>query len=124
MENKIFQQESFNAAWGPVFNITSGTLVIDDETFVLQPSIAKTVMSGGIGKKAYTPKVYNIAEVCGYTNKFAAWMEIMFADGSSLKLSHSLSKDSKRKLIAAIERRRARYFESRGEALPPLKSTI
>lgn len=123
-DNKVFQQEEFSATWGPLLNLTNGNIVLDDETITLQPSVAKTVMSGGIGRSAYTSQVYKIADVCGYVNKFAAWMEIMFADGTRLKLSYSISKNSKRKLIEAIERRRAHYYESRGENIPQLKSNI
>lgn len=119
-----FPQESFPMSWGPMLNLSTGKAILDDETITLQPNVAGTVITGGMGKGAYTPKVFNIADICGYSSGFAAWMSIHFTDGSKMKVSVAISKKAKRQFIEAIERRRAYCFTSRKLPVPPLQSQI
>lgn len=93
-----FPQEKFRASWGSLINLSTGNLVIDDDTITLQPNIAQTVVSGGMSRKAYKPQIFNIADVCGYSSVFAAWMAIHLTDGTKIKVSIAISKKRNKNL--------------------------
>lgn len=118
-----FPQESFPATWGTTFNLSNGKVVVDDDTFSLVPDGALTAIIGTVGKKAYSSRKYPIWNIVGYKGVFMAWMKILFDDGTELKVS--IGTDSKkRRLIAALERRRAAIFAAAGDPLPPLVADI
>lgn len=116
-------QIRFPATWGPMLNLSTGKLIIDDATFMLVPDTGLTVLSGGIGRKAYANQTYPLDAIVGYENNFMAYMSILFADGKKLKLSIG-SKSKKRELVNALEQKRAALFSAQGKPLPPLTSII
>lgn len=118
-----FPKVSFPATWGKTFNLSNGKVVVDDDTFSLVPNAVLTAMIGSLGDKAYNTRNYPIWNITGYQKVFMAWMKILFSDGTELKVS--IGTDSKkRKLIAALEERRAAIFAAAGDPLPPLTATI
>lgn len=117
------QEYRIMAAWGPLFNLTNGNIVVDDRHFTLVPNKALTAMAFSVGKGAYATRPYDIENIAGYENNFMAWMTILLRDGSKVKVSIG-SKSKKHELIAALEQRRAALFAARGQQPPVLTSII
>ena len=117
------QEFRIMASWGPIFNLSTGQIVVDDQHFTLVPNKALTAMALSVGKGVYANHPYDIENIAGYENNFMAWMTILLRDGSKVKVSIG-SKSKKHELIAALEKRRAALFASRGHQLPLLTSII
>lgn len=119
----MFTQVMFPAVWGPMFNLSNGKLVVDEQTFSLVPNTALKVMALSVGKKAYSSQTFPIDAITGYESNFMAWMSILFRDGSKVKVSIG-SKSKKREIIAALEERRSAIFAAKGQSAPQLSVTI
>lgn len=119
----MFQQESIMASWGSMFNISSGRIIIDEQTFSLVPNVALTAMAMNLGTKAYSTQTFPIDAIIGYKQIFMAWMAILLNDGTKVKVSIG-TKKKKQQLISALEARRNAIFASRGQYAPPLISVI
>lgn len=111
-----FPQISFPASWGPLFNLSSGKIVVDDRTFSLVPNTAMTALTLSVGK-AYSNQVFPIDAIIGYESNFMAWMSIILNDGKKIKLSIG-SKSKKREMINALEQRRLAIFSDMGKVAP------
>lgn len=83
----MFQQESIMASWGSMFNISSGRIIIDEQTFSLVPNVALTAMAMNLGTKAYSTQTFPIDAIIGYKQIFMAWMAILLNDGTKVKVS-------------------------------------
>lgn len=117
------QQISFRVAWGSLFNLSNGKLVVDDTTFTLVPNVALTAINMSLGAKAYSNQTFPIDAIIGYKKVFMAYMAILFNNGSKLRVSIGTD-DKKRELIYALEQRRAAIFAARGQRMLPLIQTI
>lgn len=118
-----FPQMAFPASWGPMFNLSTGKLVVDDRTFSLVPNTTLTSLSFAVGNKAYSSQVYPIDAIIGYESNFMAWMSIILNDGNKVKLSIG-SKSKKREIINTLEQRRIAFFSNMGKTAPQLISNI
>ena len=116
-------QITFPASWGPMFNVSTGKIVIDDQTFSLVPDKKLTALTFTTGKKAYSNKVFPIDAIIGYESNFMAWMSIILNDGNKIKLSIGF-KSKKRELINALEQRRITLFSNMGKTATLLISNI
>lgn len=114
---------SFLVSWGPVFNLTIGKLVIEEDSFSLVPNDAVTGLMLTVGKKAYSTNSFPIDAIIGYKNIFMAWMSIILNNGKKINISVG-SKSKKKELIAFLEQQRFAIFEAKGEMVPPLSMTI
>lgn len=119
----MFQQKSFPAAWGSFFNLSSGSVVVDEQTFSLVPNGALTALTFSIGKKAYSVQTFPIEAIIGYKGIFMAWMSILLNDGSKVNVSIGTN-EKKRALIEALEQQRAAIFAAKGQVAPRLVSVI
>lgn len=119
----MFTQISFPASWGPMLNLSTGKLIVDENSFSLVPNDGLTALTLSVGKKAYSSQTYSIDAIIGYENNFMAWMSILLNDGNKVKLSIG-SKDKKREIISALEQRRLAIFSNRGKVAPQLTVTI
>ena len=80
------QEFRIMASWGPIFNLSTGQIVVDDQHFTLVPNKALTAMALSVGKGVYANHPYDIENIAGYENNFMAWMTILLRDGSKVKV--------------------------------------
>lgn len=106
-----------------MFNLSTGKIIVDDQTFSLVPDTILTALTLTTGKKAYSNKVFPIDAITGYESNFMAWMSIILNDGNKIKLSIG-SKSKKREIINALEQRRIAFFSNMGKTAPHLISNI
>ncbi|MDE6272797.1 MAG: hypothetical protein K2M31_07305 [Muribaculaceae bacterium] len=119
----MYNQESFGATWGPMYNLSNGSIVVDERAFSLVPNGLATAATLSFGKDAYSTKTFPIEDIAGYKNGLLAWMTILLRNGDKLKISIG-SKSKKLELIKALEQRRLAIFRDRGQNAPRLVSII
>lgn len=118
------KQKKFWVVWGPIFNQSTGDLVVDEQTFSLVPNkIDTALVTLAIGKKAYSIQTFQIDSIIGYENNFMAYMSILLNDGRKVKISVG-SRKKKLEIISALEKQRNAIYIVKGESIPELSSTI
>ena len=102
----------FMVSWGPMLNLSTGNLVIEEETFSLVPNDAMTAVTLSVGN-AYSTKSFPIEDIVGYKNGFMAWMAIILKNGEKIKISVG-TKNKKKEIVAALELQRNAVFSAKG----------
>lgn len=113
----FFPLEKKNVSiFGAGLNNTSGKLWMFDDYFMIDPSIAASILTSNFSRTGYVRQYYGYEEIAAYNSGFMARCSITMRDGKTVKLAIN----GKKKIFEEMERRRQHWYAQRNMPVPPV----